>query len=419
MGYLREAKMRMELRLKPIVHWGLILAMALTLAACDCQGQSASGSDQGAAAFALEQQGKDVEAEAAWREIVKRSPNDSEAYAHLGFLEARQQHYSQAILFYRKASALNPSMPGLQLNLGLALFKSGEMKGAIRTFEPLLKSESPSSQDAQRLRILLGMAHYGVGDYAAAVPYLRDAMARDPQNLPYRLVLAESCLRSKQYQCVLDVYHQILLLNAESAEADMLAGEALDEMRDHPGAIRQFRAAVKADPKAPGVHFGLGYLLWTQNQFEEAAQQFQLEVDNAPNDAQALAYLADSNVRLNRPEVARPILERTLRLNPRQELPYIDLGILDSTAGSKEKALREFETAASISPEDVQVHWRLARLYQSMGRKEEAKAEFAKTKSLNKAADETVLTKLGDAHAKNKPTEPASAEPQGSEQLHD
>jgi Flp pilus assembly protein TadD len=41
----------------------------------------------------------------------------------------------------------------------------------------------------------------------------------------------------------------------------MLAGEAQDEMKNHGGAIEQFRAAVKADPKEPDVHFGLGYLL--------------------------------------------------------------------------------------------------------------------------------------------------------------
>lgn len=394
--------MALEMRLNLLARWGIVFAMALIIARPNCPGQTATASSQREAAFALEQQGRNVEAEAAWRKILESQPKDAEAYAHLGFLESRQQQYSRAISFYRKASALNPSMPGLQLNLGLALFKAGEMKAAIRTFEPLLKKQSPDSENAQRLRILLGMAHYGVGEYADAVPYLRTAMAHDPRNLPYRLILAQSCLRSKQYQCVLDVYHQILLLNAESAEADMLAGEALDEMRDHAGALKQFRAAVKANPKEPDVHFGLGYLLWSQNQYQEAAQQFKLEIDNFPNDAQALAYLADSYVRLNQPEVAQPILEKAMRLNPRQELPYLDLGILDAAAGRKESALHHFKAALQRNPDDVQIHWRMARLYQSMGRREEAKAEFAKTKNLNKAADQSVLTKLDQAHTKNK-----------------
>ena len=48
------------------------------------------------------------------------------------------------------------------------------------------------------------------------------------------------------------------------------------------------------------MHFGLGYLLWTQMQFEEAAQEFQAELANVPDNAQALVFLADANMQLNR-----------------------------------------------------------------------------------------------------------------------
>jgi len=347
-----------------------------------------------AAAYALEQQGKDQEAQTAWEQIAKAHPADAEAYANLGLLHARQQKYPQAITFYRKAQALNPAMPGLQMNLGLALFKSGNLRGAMHEFEPLLKKQDPASPDAQRLRILLGMCHYGLGEYAAAVPPLREAMQRDPQDLPYRLVLAHSCLRAKEYQCVLDVYHEILSLNAESAEADMLAGEALDEMHDHNGAVEQFRAAVKADPKQPGVHFGLAYLLWTGSQWDEAEQQFQAELENNPQNVQALVYLADSQIRQNHFDTARPLLEKAVRIDPKFEMAHLEIGILDTQAGKNEEALRELHQAATLNPKDVQVHWRLARLYQAMGRKQEAQAEFDRTKTLTKAADETVYAKL-------------------------
>jgi len=238
------------------------------------------------------------------------------------------------------------------------------------------------------------MSHYGLKEYAAAVPFLKQATATDPQNLPFRLLLAHSCLWSKQYQCVLDVYREILALNAESAEADMLAGEALDEMQDHAGAIEQFRAAVKANPKEPNVHFGLGYLLWTQNQFEEAAKEFQAEADNVPNNAQALAYLADANLKLNRPETALPLLEKAIRISPRMAMPHLDLGILHADAGRTEEALRELQLATRLAPNDVKAHYRLARLLQTMGRTAEAKVEFDKTKTLTKAADDSLLMQL-------------------------
>jgi tetratricopeptide (TPR) repeat protein len=104
-------------------------------------------------------------------------------------------------------------MQGLRLNLGLAYFKKGDYKQAIAMFEPALKK----NPDDQRLNILVGMAHSGLGEYAAAAASLQTAAKNDPRNLTLLLTLAHSCLWSRQFQCVLDSFHQILELNAESA----------------------------------------------------------------------------------------------------------------------------------------------------------------------------------------------------------
>jgi Tfp pilus assembly protein PilF len=402
----------MEMHVKRVAQLEIVLAAALAMVAVSCPCQTAVAADnQRQTAIALEQQGNNAEAETAWRAFLKGHPANAEAYAHVAFLEDRQERYTEAVPLYRKALALNPAMPGLRLNFGLSLFKSGALKEAIQTFTPLLKSQPPSSPEALRLTTLIGLAHYGLGEYAAAVPFLKQATAADAQNLPFRLALAHSCLWSKQYQCVLDVYHEILTLNAESAEADMLAGEALDEMKDNAGATLQFRAAVKADPREPNVHFGLGYLLWGLMQFEEAAQEFQAELANNPDHAQALAYLADTNMRLGHPEAAPPLLEKAIRIDPGIELAHLDLGILYNDAGHRDDALRELKTAEKLSPNDQNVHWRLARFYQAVGKKDLAKAEFDKTRSLQKAADETIFNKLHQAQAKGKPAEEVPGSP--------
>jgi tetratricopeptide (TPR) repeat protein len=394
---------------KPAVQRIFFLAILVALAGSAGSAQSpATSSNSRDTAFALEQQGSYTEAEAAWHSILSSQPANAEAYAHLGFLEARQEHYKQAVPFYRKALALDAAMPGLRLNLGLALFKGGELNEAIQTFTPLLKSQPATSAEAQKVTALLGIAHYGLGEYAAARPYLKTAAANDASNLQFRLMLAHSCLSLAQYQCVLDVYHEILTLNAESAEADMLAGEALDELHDHDGAIQQFRAAVKADPKEPTVHFGLGYLLWTQSKYEEAAGEFQAELVNVPDNAEAMAFLADAKMQLNDRDSALPLLEEAVRIDPRAERAHLDLGILYADAGRREDALREFKVAARLVPNDVSVHWRLARLYQAMGKKDEAKVEFDKTNSLHKATDATVLKQLHHAQERGKSEDAAT-----------
>ena len=371
---------------------GVLLAVAAIEPYGRCQVRE-TADELRQAAIASEQHGDNAKAEILWREVLAGRPSSAEAYAHLGLLAARQQDYSSAIASYRKALALDPSIPGLTLNLGLALFKSGQVQPAIQTLVPLLREE-PSPPEAQRLNVLIGTGYYALGDYAAAIPYLKQATLHDPQSLELRLILVHTCLGAKQLQCVMDTYHELLLLNAESAEADMLAGEALDEMNDDPAAIEQFRAAIKANPAEPNAHFALGFLLWKLKRYEEAASEFQAELSNVPDHVQALTYLGDSDIQLEQPDGALPLLERAVQIDRGVGLAHVDLGIIYAGRDRPLDALQQFQTAAKLMPDDPGVHYRLARLYQSMGKKDEAKVEFDKTLSLHKAADENIYNKI-------------------------
>jgi tetratricopeptide (TPR) repeat protein len=353
-----------------------------------------SQSDPRAAALALEQQGQNPEAEAAWKAIAEANPQDAEAFAHLGLVESRLENYSASIDNYRKALALGPALPGLEMNLGLAYFKANQFAAAIQAFSAELQRQPPQSPAAQRLTILLGMAHYGLGDYFVAIPYLQRAAAADPQSLPLRLTLAHSCLWSKQYDCVMATYKEILALNADSAEADMLAGEALDEKGDDAGAVEQFRQAAKADPRQPNVHFGLGYLLWKQKHFDEAAKEFQAELDNDPEDWQARSYLGDSLVEQNQYEQALPVLEKAAG-SASMAMVERDLGVVYAEAGRKDEAARELLKAIELDPSDVSPHWRLGKLYQSMGRRDEAKAQFDIASAMNKQSSRPLAQEIG------------------------
>ena len=335
-------------------------------------------------AIALEQQGQTAEAEQAWRDILQAHPHNAEALAHLGLLEARQERYDSAIAYYREALAIDPVFPGLQLDLGLALFKTSRFREAAQSFKAALQKDPGN----QRLTILLGMSYYGLGSYADAIPYLKRAAANDLQNLPLRLTLAHSCLWAKQFSCVLDVYQQILSLNAESAEADMLAGEAMDAMGNSAGAIEQFRAAERTNPNEPNVHFGLGYLLWTQKQYSDAAKEFQAELDNNPRNGHARAYLGDTLIHQNDYAQAEPELKKAVAADSSFALPYLDLGIIYAGSGRNDDAIQAFQKVIALEPRDVDAHWRLARLYQSMGRTGEAKAEFAKVSVMKREQDQ-------------------------------
>jgi len=355
--------------------------LLLSIAAVAIASSALAQTDPGQIAFSLEREGKFYEAEAAWSALAKQYPTNPEPLAHIGLIESKQQHYAQAIRYYKRAIALNPHMPGLQLNLGLAFFKSGNYAGTIAELDPLLKAQPGD----QQLTLLIGMSHYGLQQFSEASPLLKQASENDPHNLTLLLTLAHSCLLSNQFPCVIDAYHRLIALNAESAEADMLVGEALDEMKDPEGAVREFRAAVAANPREPNVHFGLGYLLWTKGQYPEAAREFKAEIANDPHHLQAMLYLADAEMQMNQMEEAQARLEQIEKIDPRIAMQHLDLGIVYADADQKQNAKNELEAAVKLAPKNVSAHYRLARLYRSMGMTAQAKVEFDKASSLNKA----------------------------------
>lgn len=362
-------------------------------------------------ALTLEQQGKYPAAAKAWENVIQLQPRNARAYAQLGLIEARLEQYPQAIAHYRKAEALaqaqNQPIPQLNLNLGLALFKSGDFQEAAKTFEAEL-SKHPNAANKQKLTELAAMAHYGAHEYSAAIPYLKDAESGDPRNLTLLLTLAHCYLWTKQLDAVLEVYKQILLINPDSAAADMIAGEALDEKGDKTGAVEQFRAAEKANPKEPNVHFGLAYLLWTDKKYDEAISEFKAELENDPNNNQAMIYLGDAYVRQGKFDQGKAVLEKADQYQTSDPLIHLDLGIVHMESGDNGAALKELQKAVTLEPDNITAHFRLATLYRSMGKKEEARVEFAKANSLNKKRDDSVHERIAAANARpNTATQPA------------
>jgi tetratricopeptide (TPR) repeat protein len=381
---------------------GLALSLLFAISSCVAQGTASASTPAPAVpqrdtALSLEQQGRFPAAEQAWRAILKTNPRSAEAYAHLGLLAARGENYKDAIPLYRRALVLGPDLPALRMNLGLALFKAGQTKESIPQFTDVLLSPATSDAEAFRARLLLGMAHYAQGEYAQAVPFLRQAAAADAKNLPVRLVLAHSCLWSRQNQCVLDTYKEILTINPDSAEAYILAGEAMDAMHNPTGAIEQFRLAIQANPRQPNAHFGLGYLLWTQKAYDQAARELQAELALDPDHAPSLLYLADIDVKNNRMADARPLLQRAEKADPSQSLTHLDMGIVLSESGQLEQAIRELKEAARLDPSDADAHWRLSRIYRSRGNMQAANEEFAKTRQLKQAEHQELFQKLANA----------------------
>ena len=350
-----------------------------------------AGQDEASQAVALDREGKYAEAAAKWRAVVKQEPRNPAAWASLGLDLARGQEYAQAVEAYQKAAALDPKLAGLQLNWGLAEFKQGHLAAAIAPFRAALAADPNNTQ----ARTLLGLSYYGAGNFAAAVKELAPAAKADPENAELHRLLAQSCLSAKDFSCALEEFRWLLQRTPDSAATHVLMGEALDGLGRTSEAIAEFNEAAKAEPKTPNVNFGLGYLYWKSHRYEEAERAFEAELANDANHAQALAYLGDIELKNGNPEKALELLRKATAVSGNLRLAFVDMGVILTEQKKYQEALAALLRAEKLDASQPDVHYRLGRLYQAMGKTAEAQKEMARVKALHEKDEEEVSRKMG------------------------
>lgn len=353
-------------------------------------GRAAGTQDEASLAITLEREGKYAEAATQWQAVVQREPRNAAAWASLGLDLARGQDYAKAVAAYKKAAALNPKLPGLQLNWGLAEFKRNHLAEAIAPFRAALAADPNNIQ----ARTLLALSYYGTGDFAAAVKEFQPLAKADPENAELHRLLAQSCLSAKQFSCALEEFRWLLQRTPDSAATHVLMGEALDGLGRTSEAIAEFTEAAKAEPKTPNVNFGLGYLYWKSHQYEEAGRSFEAELANGADHAQALAYLGDIELKNGNPEKALERLRKATILNGKLRLAFVDMGVILTEQQKYEEALAALKHAEKLDDLQPDVHYRLGRLYQAMGKTAEAQREMARVKELHEKDEEDLARKM-------------------------
>jgi Flp pilus assembly protein TadD len=168
-------------------------------------------------------------------------------------------------------------------------------------------------------------------------------------------------------------------------------------MDDRAAAENEFREAILKDSGMSQLHFGLGYLLWSEGKWSESAAQFKSELQINPKSINAQIYLADSWVRQNEFAKAWAVLSPLIPNEPFEALLHRDLGIIYANDGRAADAIREFAASIEADPEDPEPHVQLAKLYQATNQRSEASAELQEVKALRSRSNPSLEEALDSA----------------------
>jgi tetratricopeptide (TPR) repeat protein len=179
------------------------------------------------------------------------------AYEVRGSEALGKREWAVAITNLRKAIELAPRNAGTRLNLGTALFLTGDAGGALEQFETAVRlaPESPK-------------AHYSIGVLMEAAGREQDAIDRfsaavkfDPGYVEAQMQLADALRRNGRLDESLSHYAEVIKTSPAISQARFGYAMALVRLRRYQEARDRLTEAVKTYPDQPGFAHALARLL--------------------------------------------------------------------------------------------------------------------------------------------------------------
>ena len=340
-------------------------------------GQSTEMTERFKKAAELQRQGALEQAATEYRALLAIKPEYLEAQANLGVVLAQMGRYDEAITAYESALKLAPTFQPLRLNLGIAYYRAGRFEKAIPVFEQVLNS----APEALQARQLLGLSFVELGRDADALPHLQRALGLAPDDpaVLYSLGLAYLRLGKPEMRAIVN---RLSELSNGIAAAYLLKGQALLASFEFERAVPELEMARKLNPELPRLDYslGLGYLKLGRNR--EAITCFEKELMRAPRDFSTLYYLAYLHEADGDLSAALARLKAGLMLEPQSAEGNTLLGKILIKQGKSAEALLPLQKAVEQDPQDPDKRFMLARVYQQIGRDEEAAREFTEVQRL-------------------------------------
>src|SRR5262245_1464209 len=328
-------------------------------------------------ALALQQEGKLAEAADEYRALLKQKPDYVDAHANLGVVLARLGKYDEAVASYETAYRLAPHQTLILLNLGIAHYRAGQFANAAEVFPRFLEKNQTSIQ----ARRLYGLSLAAMERYEDAINQLepvRDARPPDAAAL-YTLGLAYLRVGKPGLQATLE---RLAYFPEGLPALHLLQGQAFLRDLEFENALDELKEAEKLNDDLPRLYYALGLAHQQLGHHKEAIKAFETEHLRLPQDPSTLYFLAlslEADGNLNESQIR---VNEALKLDPSAPDANGLLGKILFKQGKAAEAVKPLEFAVAKQPENTEFRYQLARIYQQLGRREEAAREFAEVEKL-------------------------------------
>jgi tetratricopeptide (TPR) repeat protein len=332
------------------------------------QGQTENIDSLHAEAAAAETKGDLPTAIEKYRAILKINPRLGPAYNNLGALYFKEGQFHDAAQVLERGLKVDPSMSSASALLGLSYFQMDEYRKAQPYLEAAVKAR-PSDNNAE---LMLVNDLTKQGEFETAAIHLQQLSKREPNNERVWYLLGRVYMQLSE-----QALGRINQINPDSVWAHEISAELMESMKNYNGAIVEYKKALEIAPKQPGLHFKLGDVYWSLSQWDNAAEQFQLEQAIDPRNCMVEWKLGDILLQKSvEPEESLTRIDKALAACPNLMEARSDRGRVLLKLHREQEAIPELLAAEKANPAEPSTHFLLAQAYRATGKSEEAKAEM-------------------------------------------
>ena len=195
----------------------------------------------------------------------------------------QQKKYAEALRYLHSALELFPHGHEANLNMGVALYYTGDYAGAIERCTRAVRA-NPDFLTAQEW---LGKAYLAAGNMEGATTAFRRAIRPGRDNSPSYAGLGEALIYQNRLDEALRYTRLAIEAQPQNEKLYNNAGFILVRQGKADDAIVEFRTALKLNPDYARAHSNLGGALMQKNRIDEAVEHFETAVKLDPGNQSA------------------------------------------------------------------------------------------------------------------------------------
>jgi Flp pilus assembly protein TadD len=303
------------------------------------------------------------------------------AYLKLGQTLIEKGLLDEAIAELSDALAFDPKNADLVVSLSRAYVLKKDLHAAGRTLE----SAVANGFDDAKVYAALAELYEADGHFEHAIPAMRLAVQRDPQNESYRVRYGLLLVDSHAPGAGIVRLQEALKQFPNSARLWLTLGIAQLTYGQNVEAENSFKRSLALDPKAVPA---LAYLAvtYTERGLYQEAIGFYEQAIALNAQVAALHYMVgDTILKSPNPDTARAekYFRRAIELDPNLAGAYLAWGRLHVRANRFSEAAPLLERAVALQPDLIEAHYQLSRVLMRLKRTDEANRELELFKQLS------------------------------------